>query len=234
MPFLFFDPLYLLFIAPALILGIIAQIMVGNAYRKYSRVRNARGVSGAEAAQHLLLYNNIGEVNLEGTSGRMTDHYDPRSDTLRLSQGVAQSPSVASLGIVAHEVGHAMQAHTGYALLRWRTSLVPAANIGSMAGPWLVLIGVIIQPFGFLAWLGVALFAVAAIFYLVTLPVELDASRRGIEMLEKSSLVVPEEVDGARKVLRAAAWTYVAALLTAVMQLLYFGSLAAGGGRRRN
>ncbi len=227
-----FDPLYLVIMGPALILGIIAQIMVSNAYSRYLQVRNARGISGVDAAQHLLLYNGIGEVKIEGTPGQMTDHYDPRSDTLRLSAGVARSPSVASLGIVAHEVGHAMQAHTAYQPLQVRAGLVPVANIGSMAGPWLVLLGVVIG-FSGLAWLGIALFSVAALFYLVTLPVELDASRRGIAMLQKSGLVVPEEVDGARKVLRAASWTYVAALLSAVLQLLYFISLV-GGGRRRS
>jgi len=206
--------------------------MVSSAYKRYSKVRNARGVTGAEAAQHLLLYNDLGEVKIEGTPGQMTDHYDPRSDTLRLSAGVARNASVASLGIVAHEVGHVHQEHSNWGPMRLRSGLVPAANIGSRAGPWLVLLGVIINLTP-LAWLGIALFAVAAIFYLITLPIELDASRRGIEMLKNSSLVVPEEVDGARKVLRAAAWTYVAALLTSVMQLFYFVSLV-GGGRRRS
>jgi Zn-dependent membrane protease YugP len=228
----FIDPTYFLYILPALILGLIAQAMVSSAYSRYSKVRNARGVTGAEAAQHLLLYNDLGEVKLEGTPGKLTDHYDPRSDTLRLSAGVAQAPSVAALGIVAHEVGHAHQEHSNWGPMRVRSGLVPMANIGSRAGPWLVLLGVIINwtP---LAWLGIALFAVAAVFYLITLPIELDASRRGLEMLRNSSLVVPEEVDGASKVLRAAAWTYVAALLTSVMQLLYFVSLV-GGGRRRS
>ncbi len=222
---------YFLFLLPALILGIVAQIMVSSAYNKYSRIRNARGVTGAEAAQHLLLYNDLGQVKLEGTPGELTDHYDPRSDTLRLSAGVARAPSIAALGIVAHEVGHAHQEHSGWGPMRLRAGLMPVANIGSQAGPWLVLIGIVLN-FTPLAWAGIALFAVAALFYLVTLPIELDASRRGIAMLQNSSLVVPEEVDGARRVLRAAAWTYVAALLTSVMQLFYFVSLV-GGGRRR-
>jgi Zn-dependent membrane protease YugP len=226
------DPSYFLLLLPALILGLVAQAMVGSAYSRYSRVRNARGVTGAEAAQHLLLYNDLGEVKLEGTPGQLTDHYDPRGDILRLSAGVAQTPSIAALGIVAHEVGHAQQEHTGWGPMRLRAGLVPAANIGSRAGPWLVLIGVVLN-FTPLAWVGVALFSVAALFYLITLPIELDASRRGIAMLEGSSLVVPEEVDGARAVLRAASWTYVAALLTAVLQLFYFISLVGGGRRRR-
>lgn len=232
----YFDPLYLLMIMPALILGIVAQIMVSSAYNRYMRVRNARGLTGVEAAQHLLLYNGMGEVNLEGTPGQMSDHYDPRSNTLRLSPAVARTPSVAALGIVAHEVGHAQQVYSAYAPMRWRMALVPVANLGSTAGPWLVLLGALFRFSGlgyWLAWAGVALFGVAALFYLVTLPVELDASRRGLAMLERSGLVVPEEVDGARKVLRAAAWTYVAALLSAVMQLLYFGLLVGGGRRRR-
>lgn len=228
----YINPTYFLYILPALILGLIAQAMVSSAYKRYSQVRNARGVSGAEAAQHLLLYNDLGEVKLEGTPGELTDHYDPRTDTLRLSAGVARAPSVAALGIVAHEVGHAHQEHSNWGPMRVRSGLVPVANIGSRAGPWLVLLGIVINwtP---LAWLGIALFALATVFYLITLPIELDASRRGLEMLRNSSLVVPEEVDGARKVLRAAAWTYVAALLTSVLQLLYFVSLV-GGGRRRS
>ncbi len=227
-----FDPLYLLFVGPALILGIVAQIMVGQAYNRYSRRRNARGVTGVEAAQHLLLYNNLGDVRLEGTAGQLSDHYDPRSNTLRLSAGVARTPSVAALGIVAHEVGHAQQVHSDYIPMRWRSAIVPVANIGSTAGPWLVLLGILFRWSG-LAWAGIALFSTAALFYLITLPVELDASRRGLEMLQKSGLVVPEEVDGARQVLRAAAWTYVAALLTAVLQLFYFIVLVGGGRRRR-
>lgn len=228
----YFDPRYLLFVGPALLLGIIAQFMVSRAYNRYSQVRNARGMTGLEAARHLLRYNDLGQVQLEGAAGQLSDHYDPRSDVLRLSRGVAQSPSVAALGIVAHEVGHAQQAHGDYVPMRWRSAIVPVANIGSTAGPWLVLLGVILN-FSGLAWAGIVLFGMAALFYLITLPVELDASRRGLAMLRQSGLVVPEEVEGARKVLRAASWTYVAALLTAVMQLLYFVSLVGGGRRRR-
>ena len=228
-----FDLNYILYLLPALILGLIAQAMVSSAYKRYSQVRNARGVTGAEAAQHLLLYNDLGDVQIEGTPGELTDHYDPRSDTLRLSAGVARTPSVAALGIVAHEVGHVHQEHSNWGPMRLRAGLVPVANIGSRAGPWLVLAGVLLR-FTPLAWVGIALFAVATVFFLITLPIELNASRRGLEMLQNSNLVVPEEVDGARKVLRAAAWTYVAALLTSVMQLFYYVSLVGGGGRRRN
>jgi Zn-dependent membrane protease YugP len=166
--FWYFDPRYLLFVGPALLLGLIAQLMVSNAYGRYSRVRNARGVTGAEAAQHLLIYNDLGSVRLEGTPGQLTDHYDPRTDTLRLSAPVARTPSVAALGIVAHEVGHAQQVHSGYAPMRLRAALVPVASIGSTAGPWLVLIGVLLR-FGGLAWAGILLFSTAALFYLVTL-----------------------------------------------------------------
>ena len=228
----YFDPMYLLLVGPALLLGIVAQLMVSSAFGRYSRIRNSRGLTGAEAAQHLLLYNELGTVRLEGTSGRLSDHYDPRSDTLRLSMEVARTPSVAALGIVAHEVGHARQVHSGYGPMRWRAALVPVASIGSMAGPWLVFLGLLLR-FGGLSWAGITLFSVAALFYLVTLPVELNASRRGLAMLEHSGLVVAEEMSGARAVLRAAAWTYVAALLTAVLQLLYFISLVGGGRRRR-
>lgn len=228
----YFDPMYLILVGPALLLGIIAQMMVSSAFNRYSQVRNARGMTGEDVAQHLLLYNGLEDVKLEGTAGQLSDHYDPRSDTLRLSAGVARAPSVAAMGIVAHEVGHAQQDRTNYGPLRLRAGLVPIANIGSRLGPWLVLLGIIIGFTG-LAWVGVALFGVAALFYLVTLPIELDASRRGLSMLQRSGLMVSEELDGARKVLRAAAWTYVAALLTSVLQLFYFASLVGGGRRRR-
>ncbi len=233
LPFGVFNATYLLVVAlPALILGLVAQAMVSSAYRRYGNIANARGVTGAAAAEHLLMYNSLGEVRIEGTPGQLTDHYDPSKDVLRLSAGIAKSASVASLGVVAHEVGHAQQAHEGYGPMRLRSALVPMANIGSAAGPWLVLLGVILN-FAQLAWIGVVLFAVAALFYLVTLPVELNASRRGLAMLEGSGLVVAQEVDGARTMLRAAAFTYVAALLTALLQLFYFITLAGGGRRRR-
>ncbi len=229
----FFNVNYLLIVfLPTLVLGLIAKAMVSNAYRRYGNMPNARGITGAAAAENLLMYNNLGEVKIEGTPGELTDHYDPRSDVLRLSAGIARTPSIASLGVVAHEVGHAQQAHEGYAPMKLRSALVPAANIGSTAGPWLVILGLILQ-ISQLAWAGVILFGAAALFYLVTLPVELNASRRGLAMLEGSGLVVPQEVDGARTMLRAAAFTYVAALLTALLQLFYFIMLLAGGGRRR-
>jgi Zn-dependent membrane protease YugP len=228
---MWWDPMYLIIVGPALLLGFIAQAMVRSAYNRYSRVRNAGGVTGAEAAQRLLSVNELGHVKLEGAPGQLSDHYDPRTHTLRLSAGVARTPSVAALGIAAHEVGHAQQVQVGYAPMRWRAAIVPVASFGSMGAPWLVLLGIFLN-FAGLIWVGIALFGMAALFYLVTLPVELDASRRGLAMLTTSGLVVPEEVDGARTVLRAAAWTYVAALLTAVLQLVYWISLASGGRRR--
>jgi len=229
--------LYLLFMLPPLIFMIWAQSRVSSAYKKYSRVPNMGGVTGAEAARRLLSYNKLSDVKIEGTKGKLTDHYDPRRKVLRLSSGVARNPSVAALGIVAHEVGHAVQDNVAYALMRVRSALVPAANLGSRFGFICVILGLILYMFGAgfgitITWIGVYLFAAAVLFALVTLPVEYNASSRARQMLQKTGLVSAREYDGASAVLSAAALTYVAALLQAVAQLFYFVMLAAGMGRR--
>jgi Zn-dependent membrane protease YugP len=172
----YFDPLYLIFALPALLLAFYAQFRVQSAYRRYSQKSNWRGISGLEAARYLLSGAGLSHVRLEGTPGQLTDHYDPRTETLRLSPQVAHSRSVAALGIVAHEVGHAMQDAQAYAPLRWRTGLVPAVNIGSWLGPILFLIGFLMRAPS-LAWVGVLFFAGSAVFALVTLPVELNIER---------------------------------------------------------
>jgi hypothetical protein len=228
--FFYFDPLYLLFAAPALLLAFYAQMRVSSAYTKYSQIRNARNVTGIQAAQYLFRANGL-NLNIDGVAGDLTDHYDPRTKTLRLSPGVANTPSVAALGIVAHEVGHAMQDAEGFAPMRFRTALVPAANLGSTLGYLLFMVGVFIGATG-LVWVGVAFFSAGALFALATLPVELDASRRALELLQRSGLVGGGEVDGARAVLNAAALTYFAALAQALSSLLYFVFVALGVSRR--
>jgi len=212
---------------------IYAQAKVSSAYNKYSKIANMNGLTGMQAASRLLAYNGLRNVKIEGTKGQLSDHYDPRGKVLRLSSGVANRASVAALGIVAHEIGHAVQDEKGYAPMRIRSALVPAANLGSRFGFILVILGVILYALNLafgepLAWAGVVLFAAAVLFALVTLPVELNASNRAREMLQKTGLVAAREYDGASAVLSAAALTYVAALLQAVAQLFYFLMLVMG------
>lgn len=225
--------LYFLFMLPPLIFMIYAQAKVSSAYNKYSKVANMNGLTGMQAANRLLAYNGLRNVKIEGAKGQLSDHYDPRGKVLRLSSGVANRASVAALGIVAHEIGHAVQDDKGYVPMRIRSALVPAANLGSRFGFILVILGVLMFYFNVafgepLAWVGVILFAAAVLFALVTLPVELNASNRAREMLQKTGLVAAREYDGASAVLSAAALTYVAALLQAVAQLFYFLMLVMG------
>jgi Zn-dependent membrane protease YugP len=227
----FFDPMYLVFALPALLLAFYAQFKVQSAYGKYSQKSNWRGISGLEAARYLLSSAGLSHVRVEGTPGQLTDHYDSRSGTLRLSPQVANSQSVAALGIVAHEVGHAMQDAQAYTPLRWRTGLVPAVSIGSWLGPILFLIGFLMQVPS-LAWVGVLFFAGSAVFALITLPVELNASGRALQMLRTAGLVTGgQETEGVKSVLNAAALTYVAALAQALSTLLYYVFLLTGFSR---
>ncbi len=229
---MFWNPTYYLFALPAFLLALYAQWKVRTAYRRYMRVPNAAGVTGLDAARLLLARTGLG-VRIEGVRGTLTDHYDPRTKTLRLSPGVAQSASVGALAIVAHEVGHAMQDAQAFALLRLRSGLVPIVNFTSWLGPILFMIGWFMnyQP---LASLGVVFFSGAVVFSLLTLPVELDASRRGTQLLEETKLVSgDEDLKGARRVLSAAALTYVAALAQSVSTMLYYLFLLSGSSRRR-
>ncbi|HLF28138.1 MAG TPA: zinc metallopeptidase [Anaerolineae bacterium] len=229
---MFFDPMYFVFVLPALLLAFYAQMKVRGAYSKWLKVANARGLSGLDAARYLLSSNQLGDVAIEGAPGELTDHYDPRTRTLRLSQGVANSRSVASLAIVAHEVGHAVQDAVAYAPLKFRGAIVPAIQLSSWVGPLLFFIGLLIRSTE-LAWLGVFFFGGTALFALVTLPVELNASSRAIAMLRNDGLVTnTEEESGARSVLNAAALTYIAALAQTLMTLLYYVSILAGDRRR--
>ncbi len=228
----YYNILYFIFGLPALALAFYAQYKVQSAYRKYSQVPNDRRLSGLEAARNLLGANGLGYVDIEGTPGQLTDHYDPRSKRLRLSEGVARSASVAALGIVAHEVGHATQDATHYLPLRLRSGLVPVLNLGSYLGPILFMIGFLFRSYD-LAVVGVVFFASAAVFALITLPVELDASRRALKMLHSTGLAVSSgEERAVRSVLSAAALTYVAAVAQALSTLLYYAFLLSGMRRR--
>ena len=228
----YFDPMYFVFAMPALLLAMWAQWKVSSAYDKYTKIRNTRNLTGVQVAQYLLRANGLG-LNISGTPGNLTDHYDPRDKTLYLSPGVAQTPSVAALAIVAHEVGHAVQDAQGYAPLRLRAWLVAPASIGPWIGYILFIIGIFINLSG-LVWLGIAFFSLSLVFALATLPVEFNASQRALEMLRSSALVGQGEVEAAQAVLTAAALTYVAAAAQALSTLLYYVFIAMNLGRRRD
>ncbi len=225
------DIRYLLFSLPALLLALFAQWRVQSAYRKYSRVRNMRSITGLQAAQTLLRSNRLDHVGVEAARGFLSDHYDPSKKVLRLSPEVARNPSIAALGIVAHEVGHALQDQADYVPLRVRSGLVPMVNLGTWLGMILFVVGLVIQLSG-LVWLGVIFFSGSVVFALVTIPVERDASRRALQMLTANGLVGTTDIRGVQSVLSAAALTYVAALAQALSQLLYFVLLATGMSRR--
>jgi Zn-dependent membrane protease YugP len=215
----YFDPLYFLMLVPALLLALWAQSQVRSAYNKYTKVPNHRGVTGLQAAQQLIPALGL-TLNIEGTPGELSDHYDPRHKTLRLSAGVAKQPSVASVAIVAHELGHAMQDKTGYMPLKLRGAIVPAVQLSPMIAYALFFAGFIFASTT-LSNLGIIVFSLTVVFSLITLPVEFNASRRGLQMLESYQLLDSQEMGGARAVLRAAALTYVAAAVQSLLTLLY-------------
>lgn len=233
----FLNPFYLLFMAPAMLLVFAAQWWVNSMYKKWSQVRNLSGLTGSEAARRLLQYGGLSSVEIERVQSRLGDHYDPRDKRLRLSPGVSDGQSVAAVAIAAHEIGHAMQDKQDYAPLRFRAALVPAVNLGSTLGWILIFVGLLIRgAFGQqVAIIGLAAFALGAVFALATLPVELNASQRAKELLSTAGIVQGEqERSGVNAVLRAAAFTYIAALAAAILQLLYYALLVLGmGGRRR-
>jgi hypothetical protein len=229
---MFFSINYYIYMLPAIFLMMIAQWYVNSAYNKWGKIRNQRNITGSEAAERLIRSARLHDLQIERIRGNLTDHYDPSSKTLRLSQGVADAPSVAALAIAAHELGHAQQDQDEYLPLKFRAAMVPMVNIGSYLG-WIFIFGGLLLKLANLSWLGIAFFSGGALFALATLPVELNASARARKMLAETGLVTsPEETNGVRKVLNAAALTYVAGLFQAVMQLLYFVSLVSGGRRR--
>ncbi len=221
---MYLDPTYFIFVLPALILAFWAQFKVKSAYAKWTQVPNGRGISGLQAAQAILGPEGLDDVQVRGTPGVLTDNYNPRDKTLNLSQGVAQQPSVASLAVVAHELGHALQDHQGYAPLKLRGAIVPAVQVSAWVAPALFFIGLLIGVTQ-LAWLGVIFFGASVAFALITLPVELDASRRALRLLETYQLADGSELQGARSVLNAAALTYVAALAQTLATMLYYVSI---------
>lgn len=225
--------LYILFSLPALILGFWAQFKVQGAFNKFSKVRVYTGLTGAQVARRMLDANGLGNVKIEQVQGFLSDHYDPRGKVLRLSPQVYQSNSVAAAGVAAHEAGHAIQDAQGYAMLQLRSAMVPGVQIGSWLGPILFMIGFFLTPTigTSLAWLGVGLFALAALFALVTLPVEFDATRRAKAWLSTSGAVYNEEIRGVNSVLDAAALTYVAAAVQAISTILYYVFLLMGRNR---
>jgi len=228
----FFDPTYLIFMTPAFILMAVTSWYVRHANNKWSRVRASSGLTGHQATQRLISTGNLYGVQIQGVAGELTDHYDPRNKTLFLSNGVANSPSVASVAIAAHELGHAMQDAEDYFPLRVRGALVPVVNIGSNLGWILIMAGLFLQWLS-LAWVGVLFFAGGAVFALATLPVEFNASARAKQLLAQTGIIQSdEEMRGVNQVLNAAALTYVAGLITAILQLLYYVFLL--GGRRRD
>ncbi len=233
MPFLFYDVRYMIFMIPAFILMMAVQWYVNSAYNKWSRVPARSRLTGAQAAQRLISQGGLYEVRVEGVAGNLTDHYDPRTKVLHLSQGVYSGSSVASLAVSAHELGHAMQDQEGYLPLQLRAAMVPAVNIGSYLG-WILIFAGILIGITQLSWLGVAVFSGGALFALATLPVELNASARAKRLLVETGLIAGEDEErGVNNVLNAAALTYVAALITAILQLLYWITVIMGASRRR-
>jgi Zn-dependent membrane protease YugP len=236
---LFFDWHYLVFVAlPIMALSFLASSWVKRTYARYSQVRTSSGLSGLEVARRILTGAGLTDVSVQVIDGELSDNYDPRTKTLNLSRPVATGTSVASEAVVAHEIGHAQQDHQGYFAMRIRSGLVPAANLGSQAGPMIVIAGLLLSAFtgsgvGFyIAIAGVLLFAAVVAFQLITTPVELNASRRALILLAENGVIFPEEQEGARRMLRAAAFTYWVALFGALVTLLYYVSLVFGN--RRN
>ncbi|MCI7796669.1 MAG: zinc metallopeptidase [Lachnospiraceae bacterium] len=228
----YMDPTMILVLIGVMI-SLWAQGRVNSAFNRYSRVRSRTGMTGAEAAMRLLNSQGIYDVTVRPVSGNLTDHFDPRTKTVNLSESVYHATSVAAIGVAAHECGHAMQHNEGYAPLRFRSALVPVANFGSQLSWPLILIGVIFGGLGSpLVQIGILMFTLAVLFQLVTLPVEFNASSRAIRLLDSQGILSGDEVDGTRKVLSAAALTYVAAAAGSILQLLRLIILFGGRDRR--
>lgn len=222
---MYFDYYYLVLVVPTIILSMWAQSMVSSRFKKYSKVSTMRNFTATEAARQILDQNGLHDVKIEAIAGNLTDHYDPRTNVIRLSDSVRNSTSVAAVGVAAHEAGHAVQHAEGYSLIKLRNSLVPVANFGSKLAMPLIIIGLLLMAgegvFGStLVYAGIILFSAAVLFQIVTLPVEFDASNRAIKVLSEGGYLYGEETKHVKKVLGAAALTYVAAAATSVAQLL--------------
>lgn len=223
----YYDPTYMLIIISALI-SLFAQFLVNSRFSKYSRVRSRSGMTGAQAAERILQSQGIYDVAIQRVSGKLTDHYNPRNKTLNLSDAVYASTSVAAVGVAAHECGHAIQHARGYAPLSFRSALVPVANIGSQLSWLFIILGIFFGGSHTLIMIGILMFSAAVLFQLVTLPVEFNASGRALKLLSETGILQKDEVSDTRKVLSAAALTYVAAATTAVLQLLRLLRLFGG------
>lgn len=234
---MFFDPLYFILAIPGLLLTLWAQWRVNSTYDRYSKVGNSRGITGVQAADALIRQAGLqGSIDIQGTSGKLSDHYDPRTRTLFLSPEVARGTSVAAVGIASHELGHALQHAQNFAPLNFRMAIVPLVNIGSGLGYVVFFLGFCLvtqlHVTPAVMWIGILLLSGTALFSLVTLPVEFDASRRAIKLLDASGLMQGQELQGARSVLTAAGWTYVAAAASTLLNLLYYVILANRASRR--
>ena len=227
-----FDWTYILLLIGVVVTGI-ASAKVNSTFRKYARIASTTGMTGAQAAQHILNSEGIYDVSIQHIAGNLTDHYNPATKTVNLSDATYGSSSVAAIGVAAHECGHAIQHHTGYVPLNFRTALVPVANIGSKAGVPVIILGMILGANSSLITLGIALFSFGVLFQLVTLPVEFDASRRALKLLGNLGILNPDEVRDSRKVLGAAAMTYVASAFASILSLLRL-IILFGGNRRRD
>lgn len=244
MPFYYyFDWSYLVLVVPALLFSLWASARVNSTFKKYSAIRNVRGMTGAEAARAVLNANGVTDVRIEYVSGNLTDHYDPKNKVIRLSQDVYDAATPAAVGVAAHEAGHAAQYAANYLPIRIRAAIIPATNIGSKLSVPLIILGLLLpglrifapytEFFNLIAWIGVACYSLCVLFQLVTLPTEFNASRRAVAAIERCGLLLPEEQQGAKKVLTAAALTYVAALSASLAQLLRL-IIIVGGRQRRD
>jgi len=227
-----YDISYILILLPVLIFSLWAQASVTSTFNRYNKVTNKHRMTGYDAARLILDRNGLYHVQIEHISGNLTDHYDPKADVIRLSDSVFNTPSIAAVGVAAHEAGHAVQYATGYGPIRLRASIVSLTQFASRWSIYILMFGILLS-FGALAYVGFWLYAVVAFFQLVTLPVEFNASRRAITALEEGGSLDREELSGAKKVLSAAAMTYVAALLSALVQLLRLWSIVSSSNRRR-
>ncbi len=226
-----FDIYYLILVIPALILSLITQGLVKSTFNRYNREGTRAGFTGETAARFILDAHGLQQVRIEHVSGRLTDHFDPRTQILRLSDATYRSGSIAAIGVAAHEAGHAIQHDANFWPNKVRSALVPVANIGSQFGPYMAIFGIILG-FSPLINIGIALFFGAVLFYLITLPVEFDASRRAISILEQQAILTDVELTGAKRVLRAAAMTYIASTIMAFANLLRLILLARGRNNR--
>ena len=230
-----FDMTYIVLVLPCILLSLWASANVKSTFNRYSRQFSQRRLTGAEAAQRVLLANGVRGVRIERISGQLTDHYDPKANVIRLSDGVYDSTSTAAIGVACHEAGHAVQYAESYAPIKLRAAVIPLTNFGSRIAMPLILLGILFSAFGSfsdtLVYLGIGCFGFSLVFQLITLPVEFNASRRAIQTIESAGLLTEEEQRGAKKTLKAAAMTYVAATAVALAQLLRL--IAIFGGRRR-